>query len=61
MNPFKRTKLCAWHIPDSEHLNYMTWHHRAHESHQKGERQYQCPGCKRWYFNWERTKTKKAS
>lgn len=48
MNP---AEICAHHRPDT--LDYLTFHADAERREKLGQKQIQCPDCKRWFWRHE--------
>jgi len=47
------------HKPKNEELGYLAWHDWADSMAKKGEKQTQCPVCKKWFFKCETIKENK--
>ena len=45
--------FCKEHKPKSKELGYMQHHNWMEEMVKRGEKQKQCPICKRWLFDCE--------
>ena len=45
----KETVPCVWHWGPSPRA-YMAWQYHSEVRKQRGEKEIQCPDCKRWYW-----------